>query len=70
MESNSNSKSGLFTAGGVLSIVGGIPQIISGAGFIAVFLVPHYIAYGLMNEFFLPFLMPFFPHNWPRCQQG
>jgi len=64
MESNGNSKSGLFTAGGVLSIVGAIPQIISGVALIAVFLVPHELGWTLIRKFFLPFLMPLFEPTW------
>ena len=49
MESNGNSKSGLLTAGGVLSIIGGVSQIVS---------VPAYfLVYRYATEvFFLPFL--------------
>ena len=64
MESNGDSKSGLFTAGGVLSIVGAIPQIISVVAFIAVFLVPHDLGYTLIEKFFLPFLMPLSAGDW------
>jgi len=60
MESNGNSKSGLLTAGGILSIVGGIPQIISGGAFIAVSLVQYRHLYILIDSF----LLPFFPDLW------
>jgi len=68
MESNGDSKSGLFTAGGVLSIIGGIPQIISGGGFIAIFLMPRNLialrCMSYMRQLLLPFFMPFLPYDW------
>ena len=44
MESNGNSKSGLLTAGGVLSIIGGILEAIGGG--IVVGIVIHYLIRG------------------------
>ena len=60
MESNGNSKGGLLTAGGVLSIVGVIPQMISGGVLIADFLVSYQLRFDLIHRFFLSF----FPRHW------
>ena len=61
MESNGgNQRRGLLTAGGVLSIVGAIPQIISGGAFIAASLLQYRHYYKLIDTFFLPF----FPDLW------
>ena len=60
MESSDGHRSGLLTAGGILSIVGGIPQMISGGVLIADFLVSYHLGYGLIYRFFLPF----FPTRW------
>jgi hypothetical protein len=74
MESNGNSKSRLVTAGGILSIVGGRPQIISGAGFIAFYLNNpnsffqdyrlHNYVFPTDNRIMDAFFLPFFPDLW------
>jgi len=63
MESNGDSKSGLLTAGGILSIVGAILQIISGGAFIVVF-YPQYnlVDHILTNHSLFRFLRLFLPH--------
>ena len=60
MASSGGHRSGLLTAGGILSIVGAIPQLISGAVLIRDFLGSHHLGYGLIYRFFLPFL----PNHW------
>jgi hypothetical protein len=58
MESNGNSKSGLLTAGGVLSIIAGVFQIVGGVIMVVIFLVPDIRGSMLADLFFLPFLPP------------
>jgi hypothetical protein len=60
MASSGASRRGLLTAGGILSIVGGIPQIISGGVLIVDFLVSYQHGLGLTKWF----LLPFFPDAW------
>jgi hypothetical protein len=60
MASNGSHRSRLLTAGGILSIVGGIPQIISGGVLIVDFLVSYQHGFGLTKWF----LLPFFPDTW------
>ena len=61
MESNGNSKSGLLTAGGILSIVAGILQINTGIGLIGGSLM------GYMESFIeeFPLSIIFLPGFWP-----
>ena len=61
MESNGNSKSGLLTAGGILSIVAGILQINTGVGLIGGSLM------GYMESFIeeFPLSIIFLPGFWP-----
>jgi hypothetical protein len=61
MESNGNSKSGLLTAGGILSIVAGIFQINNGGVLIAYFLDPDLAP---SWEFF-----PFLPGLWVEWEE-
>ena len=56
MESNGNSKSGLLTAGGVLSIIGGILEAIGGG--IVVGIVIHYLIRGRLWP------IPHIPFPW------
>ena len=60
MATDGSSRRGLLTAGGILSIVGAIPQMISGGALIRDFLVSYLLGYGLIYRFFLPF----FPNHW------
>jgi len=60
MGSNGNGRRNLLTAGGVLSVVGGIPQVISGGVLIVDSLVSYQHGFGLISRFFLPF----FPDGW------
>ncbi|OGN97941.1 MAG: hypothetical protein A2Z77_08855 [Chloroflexi bacterium RBG_13_51_36] len=60
MGSNGNGRRNLLTAGGVLSVVGGIPQVISGGVLIVNFLVSYQHGFVLISRFFLPFL----PDGW------
>jgi hypothetical protein len=55
-----NGRRDLLIAGGVLSVVGGIPQIISGGVLVFDSLVSYQHGWGLINWFFLPF----FPDGW------
>ena len=61
MESNGNSKSGLLTAGGILSIIAGILQINTGIGLIGGSLM------GYMESFIeeFPLSIIFLPGFWP-----
>jgi hypothetical protein len=61
MASNGGSqKRGLLTAGGILSIVGAIPQIISGVVLIVDSLLSYQHGILIIHRFFLPF----FPGRW------
>ena len=60
MASNGNGRGGLLTAGGVLSIIAGISQIICGGVLIVDFLVSYLHCLGLIDVLFLPF----FPDGW------
>jgi hypothetical protein len=62
MESNGNSKSGLLTAGGILSIVAGILQINTGGGLIGCCLSGSFI-----EDF--PLSITFLPGFWPILNQ-
>src|SRR4030042_2108157 len=54
MGSNGNGRRNLLTAGGVLSVVGGIPQVISGGVLIVNFLVSYQHGFVLISRFFVP----------------
>jgi hypothetical protein len=56
MASNGDSRGGLLSAGGVLSIVAGISQIISGVSLAVIVLFPGYLGYSQFRMLFLPFL--------------
>jgi hypothetical protein len=56
MASNGSDRSGLLSAGGILSIIAGISQIISAVSLVVIFLFPGYLGYSLFNILFLPFL--------------
>jgi len=59
MESNGNSRGGLLSAGGVLSIIAGIGQIISGLLLAVIILFPDwsmYLSWLGVRVFFLPVL--------------
>ncbi len=59
MESNGNSRGGLLSAGGVLSIIAGIGQIISGLLLAVIILFPDrsmYLSWLGLRVFFLPVL--------------
>ena len=60
MATDCSSRRGLLTAGGILSIVGGVPQIICGGVLIVDYLAsfPHH---WLLIE---PLFLPFFPSIW------
>jgi hypothetical protein len=60
MGSSGNGRRNLLTAGGVLSVVGGIPQVISGGVLIVDSIVSYQHGWGLIRWFFLPF----FPDSW------
>lgn len=60
MTSNGSDRRGLLTAGGVLSIVAGISQIICSGVLIVDVLVSYIHCYGLIDALFMPFL----PHVW------
>ena len=60
MASNDNSRGKLLTAGGVLSIVAGIFQIIGIVSIAVNLLVPNNLSYILAESF----LLPFFPEYW------
>jgi hypothetical protein len=60
MLTNDNNRDGLLSAGGILSIVAGIFQIISGGVLIVDFLVSYQHGFGLTKWF----LLPFFPDAW------
>ena len=62
MESNGNNKSGLLTAGGILSIVAGILQINTGVGLIGCCLSGSFI-----EDF--PLFITFLPGFWPILSQ-
>jgi len=59
MESNGNSKSGLLTAGGILSIVGGAFEVIGGGTVVALIMSP-----GLRRMLLPPPPMPLMPPGW------
>jgi hypothetical protein len=56
MASNGSDRGGLLSAGGVLSIVAGISQIISGVSLAVIVLFPGYLGYSQFRMLFLPFL--------------
>jgi hypothetical protein len=56
MASNGSGRGGLLSAGGVLSIIAGASQIISGVSLAVIFLFPGYLGYSQFNILFLPFL--------------
>lgn len=60
MASNGSSRGKLLTAGGIISIVGGVPQIVCSGVLVADYLAsfPHH---WLMIE---PWFLPFFPSCW------
>ena len=60
MASNGNSRGGLLSAGGVLSIIAGISQIISGVLPLAVLVFPAYPGHSRLEMLFMPFL----PEAW------
>ena len=60
MRSGGSVRRNMLTAGGILSIVGGIPQIFSGGALIVDSLVSYQHGWGLIHWFFLPF----FPDGW------
>ena len=60
MESSRSYRRGLLTAGGASSIVGGIPQIISGVVLIVDSLLSYQHGILIIHRFFLPF----FPGRW------
>jgi len=60
MPSNGSDRKGLLTAGGVLSTVGGIPQVISGGVLVFDSLVSYRHGWRLINSLFLQF----FPDGW------
>ena len=62
MDSNGNSKSGLLTAGGILSLVAGILQINSGVGLIGCCL-----SWSFIEDF--PLFITFLPGFWPILNQ-
>jgi hypothetical protein len=56
MASNGDSRGGLLSAGGVLSIIAGLSQIISGVSLAVIVLFPGYLGYSQFRMLFLPFL--------------
>jgi len=60
MASSGSERSGLLSAGGVLSIVAGISQIISGVSLVVNAEFPSSLSYMLSEMLFLPFL----PEAW------
>jgi len=60
MASNGNERSGLLSAGGVLSIIAGTSQVISVVSLAAIVLFPEYLRYSVFKVLFLPFL----PDAW------
>jgi hypothetical protein len=60
MASNGSDRGELLSAGGVLSIVAGISQIISGVLPLVILLFPVYLGYSRFEMLFLPFL----PDAW------
>ena len=56
MASNNDSRGGLLSAGGALSIIAGISQIINGVLPLGILLFPEYLGYSLFEMLFLPFL--------------
>jgi hypothetical protein len=56
MASNGSDRGGLLSAGGVLSIIAGISQIISGVSLAVIVLFPGYLGYSQFRMLFLPFL--------------
>lgn len=60
MVSNSDGRGGLLSAGGVLSIIAGTSQVISGVSLAVIVLLPGYLRYSIFKMMFLPFL----PDTW------
>ena len=60
MESSGSYRSRLLTAGGVLSIIAGISQVVPGGALIVDFLASYQHNWGLIGRLFLPFL----PDAW------
>jgi hypothetical protein len=56
MASNGSERGGLLSAGGVLSIVAGISQVISGVSLAIIALLPGYLRFSVFKMLFLPFL--------------
>ena len=63
MASNGSDSGGLLSAGGILSIVAGISQIISGVSLAVIVLFPDYLRYSQFKVLFLPFL----PDTWRQA---
>ena len=56
MTSSGSDRGGLLRAGGVLSIIAGISQIISAVSLGVIVLLPGYLRYSIFKMLFLPFL--------------
>ena len=56
MASNGSDRSGLLYAGGVLSIIAGTSQVISGVSLAVIVLLPGYLRFSVFKMMFLPFL--------------
>lgn len=56
MASNSSDRGGLLCAGGVLSIIAGTSQVISGVSLAVIVLLPGYLRFSVSKMLFLPFL--------------
>jgi len=54
--SNGSDRSGLLYAGGVLSIIAGTSQVISGVSLAVIVLLPGYLRFSVFKMMFLPFL--------------
>ena len=70
MESNGNSRGGLLSAGGILSIVAGILQINTGVGLIGCCLVGSFIEDFPLSVTFLPGLWPILKQHIPYLFDG
>ncbi len=56
MAANGSDRSGLLYAGGVLSIMAGTSQVISGVSLAVIVLLPGYLRFSVFKMMFLPFL--------------
>ena len=56
MASTGSDRGGLLSAGGVLSIIAGTSQVISGVSLAVIVLFPGYLGYAQFKMLFLPFL--------------